>query len=67
MITAVGDAMRACYARGWITTRDGNASVRRGKSKFLHITPSACRDDEFIAASERRLILDLSGTKEVSA
>ncbi len=43
MITAVGDVMRACYARGWITTRDGNASVRRGKSKFLHITPSAWR------------------------
>ncbi len=43
MITAVGDVMRACYARGWITTRDGNASLRRSRSKFVYITPSAWR------------------------
>ncbi len=43
MITAVGDVMRACYSRGWITTRDGNASVRRSNSKFVYITPSAWR------------------------
>jgi ribulose-5-phosphate 4-epimerase/fuculose-1-phosphate aldolase len=43
MITAIGDVMRTCYARGWITTRDGNASVRRTQSKFVHITPSGWR------------------------
>ncbi len=43
MITAVGDVMRACYARGWITTRDGNASLRRTGSKIVYITPSAWR------------------------
>lgn len=43
MITAVGDVMRACYQRGWITTRDGNASVRRTASKYVYITPSAWR------------------------
>jgi len=43
MITAIGDVMRMCYQRGWITTRDGNASVRRTGSKFIYITPSAWR------------------------
>lgn len=43
MITAIGDVMRACYERGWITTRDGNASVRRSNSEYVHITPSGWR------------------------
>lgn len=41
MLTAMGDVMREAYKRGWITTRDGNVSVRMGK--FLYITPSAVR------------------------
>lgn len=43
MITAIGDVMQRCYEKGWITTRDGNASVRRGGSKCLYITPSGVR------------------------
>lgn len=43
MITAIGDVMKRCYDNGWITTRDGNASVRRGDSKHLYITPSGVR------------------------
>lgn len=35
--------MRRCYERGWITTRDGNCSLRRRKSKRLYITPSGWR------------------------
>lgn len=41
MITAMGDVMREAYKRGWITTRDGNVSVRR--NKCLYITPSGVR------------------------
>ncbi len=41
MLTAMGDVMREAYKRGWITTRDGNISVRRGKS--FYITPSGVR------------------------
>lgn len=37
MITAIGDVMREAYKRNWITTRDGNISIRRGKS--FYITP----------------------------
>jgi L-fuculose-phosphate aldolase len=41
MLTAMGDVMREAYRRGWITTRDGNVSVRMGK--YFYITPSAVR------------------------
>lgn len=43
MITAIGDVMSKCYEKGWICTRDGNASVRRDGSKHIHITPSGAR------------------------
>ena len=43
MITAIGDVMREAHRRGWITTRDGNISLRRRGSKFMYITPSGWR------------------------
>lgn len=43
MIKELCDVMQKCYERGWITTRDGNASFRRQGSKFIYITPSGQR------------------------
>jgi L-fuculose-phosphate aldolase len=43
MLTAIGDVMRRAYDRGWITTRDGNISLRRKGSDILYITPSGWR------------------------
>jgi ribulose-5-phosphate 4-epimerase/fuculose-1-phosphate aldolase len=43
MLTAIGDVMRRCYDKGWITTRDGNISLRRSGSGTLYITPSGWR------------------------
>ncbi len=47
MLTAVGDVLRECYRRSWITTRDGNISLRRSTdgviSHSLYLTPSAWR------------------------
>jgi len=43
MITAIGDVMRECYKRGWITTRDGNCSLRRAGESKVYITPSGVR------------------------
>ncbi|NBU05660.1 MAG: class II aldolase/adducin family protein, partial [Sphingobacteriia bacterium] len=37
----MGDVMREAHKRGWITTRDGNISLRRD-DKF-YITPSGVR------------------------
>lgn len=43
MITAIGEVMAKCYEKGWITTRDGNASLRRSLdgqiSQYMYITP----------------------------
>ena len=35
--------MRECYKRGWITTRDGNCSLRRTGDNKIYITPSGVR------------------------
>lgn len=43
MITAIGEVMKRCYEKGWITTRDGNVSVRKGQSSTIYITPSGIR------------------------
>lgn len=43
MLTAIGDVMRRAYERGWITTRDGNISMRKRGGKYLYITPSGWR------------------------
>lgn len=43
MIKELCDVMQKCYERGWITTRDGNASFRRQGSKYIYITPSGDR------------------------
>jgi len=41
MLTAMGDVMREAYKRGWITTRDGNVSVKQ--HDCFYITPSGGR------------------------
>lgn len=43
MLTAIGDVMRRCYEKGWITTRDGNISMKKRGGKYLYITPSGWR------------------------
>ena len=43
MLTAIGDVMRECYKRGWITTRDGNCSLRKKGEDKIYITPSGVR------------------------
>lgn len=43
MITAIGNVMRRAYEKGWITTRDGNISLRRKGSKIMYLTPSGWR------------------------
>ncbi len=43
MLTAMGDVLRQCYAKGWITTRDGNVSLFREGRGYLYITPSGIR------------------------
>ena len=39
----MGDVMRRAYEKGWITTRDGNVSLRRKGSDIFYVTPSGWR------------------------
>jgi ribulose-5-phosphate 4-epimerase/fuculose-1-phosphate aldolase len=43
LINELCQVMEKCYERGWITTRDGNASFHRKGSAYVHITPSGVR------------------------
>lgn len=65
MLTAMGDVMREAYKRGWITTRDGNCSVRRRGTDILYITPAAVRKTTIIPETivkipifQNRLVLE---------
>ena len=39
----MGDVMRRAYEKGWITTRDGNISLRRKGHDIFYVTPSGWR------------------------
>lgn len=68
MITAMGDVMREALKRGWITTRDGNISLKRRGSNYLYITPSGVRKTTVIPETivkmpivEDRLVIEREG------
>lgn len=63
MITAIGEMMRECYARGWITTRDGNCSLRRSGQRTVYITPSGWRKN--LIYPELMIRMKLDGEKEL--
>ena len=58
MITAIGDVMRECYKRNWITTRDGNCSLKRKPHDILYITPSGVRKNIIYPEAILRLKID---------
>jgi len=58
MLTAIGDVMRKCYDKGWITTRDGNVSLKRRGSNCLYITPSGVRKNKVEVESIIKLKLE---------
>jgi L-fuculose-phosphate aldolase len=43
MLDTICDVLKAAYERGWISTRDGNASFRRRDEPYLYVTPSGVR------------------------
>jgi ribulose-5-phosphate 4-epimerase/fuculose-1-phosphate aldolase len=51
MITAICDVLKECYSRGWISTRDGNGSVRRKSENWIYITPSGTKKQRLDAES----------------
>lgn len=43
MLDTICDVLKASYQRGWITTRDGNASLRRRGQPWMYVTPTGAR------------------------
>jgi len=43
MLETVCEIFKEAYNRGWITARDGNASVRYAEQNYFYITPSGVR------------------------
>jgi L-fuculose-phosphate aldolase len=43
MLETISEIFREAYSRGWVTTRDGNASVRYKEQNFFFVTPSGTR------------------------
>ena len=51
LITAICDVLKECYSRGWISTRDGNGSVRRKNENWIYITPTSTKKQRLDAES----------------
>lgn len=57
------DVMKECYSRGWITTRDGNCSVRYSEREYMYITPSGHRKN--VLDREDLVRIEFSGDKMI--
>jgi ribulose-5-phosphate 4-epimerase/fuculose-1-phosphate aldolase len=57
MLDSIADVMKEAYSRGWITTRDGNASFKRINEDYLYITPSGVRKQHLNAEMMLKLKL----------
>ena len=74
MLDTICDVLKASYDRGWISTRDGNASFRRPAENHFYVTPSGVRKQhlnaemliklEFTDNSETHLLTDIAAPWE---
>jgi ribulose-5-phosphate 4-epimerase/fuculose-1-phosphate aldolase len=61
MIREICDVFKEAYLRGWITSRDGNASYRRPEQSWFYITPSGVRKNELMPEMCIKLDIDADG------
>jgi ribulose-5-phosphate 4-epimerase/fuculose-1-phosphate aldolase len=62
MLDTMADVMKAAYDRNWITTRDGNVSLRRKHTPYLYITPTGARKQNL--TSEQMIKLQFPETPQ---
>ena len=55
MLDTMADVMKAAYERGWISTRDGNVSLRRQHRPYLYVTPGGARKNQLTSESMLKL------------
>jgi L-fuculose-phosphate aldolase len=61
MLREICDVFKEAYRRGWITTRDGNASYRRPEQDWFYVTPSGVRKNELVPDMCIKLDIDSKG------
>lgn len=61
MLREICDVFKEAYRRGWITTRDGNASYRRPEQDWFYVTPSGVRKNEMTPDMCIKLDIDQNG------
>ena len=61
MLKEICEVFKEAYRRGWITTRDGNASYRRPEQQWFYVTPSGVRKNELIPDMCIKLDIDYKG------
>lgn len=61
MLREICDVFKEAYRRGWITTRDGNASYRRPEQDWFYVTPSGVRKNEMVPDMCIKLDIDDKG------
>jgi L-fuculose-phosphate aldolase len=61
MLHEICDVFKEAYRRGWITTRDGNASYRRPEQDWFYVTPSGVRKNEMVPDMCIKLDIDDKG------
>ena len=61
MLREICDVFKEAYRRGWITTRDGNASYRRPEQNWFYVTPSGVRKNELVPDMCIKLDIDAEG------
>lgn len=62
MLHEICDVFKEAYRRGWITTRDGNASYRRPEQDWFYVTPSAVRKNEMVPDMCIKMDINHEGT-----
>ena len=55
MLDTMAEVMKAAYERGWISTRDGNVSLRRQHRPYLYVTPGGARKNQLTSESMLKL------------
>jgi L-fuculose-phosphate aldolase len=58
MLETIGEIFREGYRRGWITTRDGNASLRIANNDYFHITPKGVRKQNLQPELFKKIAID---------
>ena len=65
MLETICDILKDAYARNWITSRDGNISIRNHDRDHFYITPSGVRKQTLQPDQFKKIGLVDTGTETI--